>query len=123
MATMTDAELAAIEVRAEAATAGPWRVTARGDVDSHTGKVVAADERGNVMADGDDLAFIAASRIDVPALVAEVRRLTAALAAADALADAAWQDIHDGEAAPLHAQLATRVTLADYDKARGRVRR
>lgn len=68
MATMTDADLAAIEARAEATTAGPWRRTdGLGDITGTADTLVA---RGTWPHDG---AFIAAARVDVPALVAEVR--------------------------------------------------
>ena len=72
---MTDAELAAIESRANAATAGPWELagcciskwTDAGDPEMRI-----YDEGGHSQADA---AFIAAAREDVPKLLAEVRRL------------------------------------------------
>lgn len=53
---MTDEELKAIEARANAATPGPWM-------------------KGVTYDHGRNAEFIAASRTDVPALAAEVRRL------------------------------------------------
>lgn len=84
---MTDEELAAIEERADAATPGPWRISRLRDgsdlvmSDGAPAGVVAdcRDERGF---NGDpDATFIAAARSDVPALLAEVRRLRASIAA------------------------------------------
>lgn len=83
---MTDDELAEIEARANAATPGPWepyrRVTLgvvsvmsaamfenRNGVDVD---YVVADARDESFANAD---FIASSRTDVPALIAEIRRL------------------------------------------------
>lgn len=84
---MTNEELAAIEQRAAAATKGPWYVSG-GDVMSEhrdeipygsvvcetgfTGMVAATENTYSSDAD-----FIAAARADVPALLAEVRRLRA----------------------------------------------
>lgn len=75
---MTEEQLAAIKARAEAATPGPWqRVTPYGiGVESGNGPVPlkvawAAQE--------NDAAFISAAREDVPALLAEVERLRAAV--------------------------------------------
>jgi hypothetical protein len=79
---MTPSELATIEARANAATPGPWST-----VDYSPCWVIAHDAEGSpaVVApqcpigqagsDDADLAFIAAARSDVPALIAEVRRL------------------------------------------------
>lgn len=79
---MTDEQLAAIEQRVQAATPGPWRVEQK-DGDrylydtSDTAMMCdmqyypwAPDEEG-------DWQFIAHAREDVPALLAEVRRLQA----------------------------------------------
>ncbi len=74
-------DLDAIEARVEAATEGPWTVGAnagcgccrwirQGDEDGP--QICNADDRG-------DDQFIAHARTDVPALVAEVRRLREAL--------------------------------------------
>ena len=70
---MTDAELDAIEARCRAATEGPW------DFDREAGEIngYRGSERwliGGVWM-GTDGEFAAAARTDVPALVAEVRRL------------------------------------------------
>lgn len=82
-APLTPADLDTIEARADAATPGPW-----GDdyiVSSYSGSPI---ERPRIIANGrivahvmmsdsdvSDADFIAAARTDVPALVAEVRRL------------------------------------------------
>ncbi|MGW4919737.1 hypothetical protein ACWEPO_25980, partial [Streptomyces albidoflavus] len=83
--------LAEIAARDEAATAGPWCTDGaeiyQGDEYAWdafwVGETCRADE-----ADGGtvDAAFIAAARTDVPALLAEVERLRAELAAERALA-------------------------------------
>jgi hypothetical protein len=69
---MTDEELAGIEARANAATAGPWTV----DNDTDKRCQIATASAG-VIADmlRVDGVFCAAARTDVPALLAEVRRL------------------------------------------------
>jgi len=79
---LTDAELDAIEARANAATAGEWCPCAEGD---HCSAVTAghvvislAVTKGTVHANArtrSDGEFIANAREDVPALVREVRRL------------------------------------------------
>ena len=101
-APVAELDIDAIEARANAATPGPWRSTWGDDgtappkhpdfgeettieavgLEGIDGKVV-----GLLWYDGlhtacreDDAAFIAAARTDVPALVAEVRRLRAELA-------------------------------------------
>lgn len=79
---MTDLNLDAIEARANAATEGPWESLDRGD------RLVAWRQRDDElgiaafdyvvpepMDNADDAEFIAHARTDVPALVAEVRRL------------------------------------------------
>ena len=72
---LTDAYLDAIEQRAHAATEGPWEASAH-----RTGHylVICPDcgVRGGY--ERADAEFIAHARSDVPALVAEVRRLRAA---------------------------------------------
>lgn len=102
---MTDEQLAAIEQRAEAATSGPWcadeyRVYRSDSV--HDAKYGYNDTclidtkhqnyyNSRTRAEADqtaDMAFIAAARTDVPALLAEVRRLGSLLdTARGALAD------------------------------------
>lgn len=95
---MTDAELSAIEARANAATEGPWVNHISGDASvilagppkykatDPMPKAVAAVHWGSCdttkrMAPDDraNSDFIASARTDVPALVAEVRRLRAKL--------------------------------------------
>jgi hypothetical protein len=77
-----DEDLKAIEARAQAATPGPWRnenpAVRTGPEDCQTLVAFAYDLRQQ----GQNAAFIAAARTDVPKLVAEVRRLRAALEAA-----------------------------------------
>ena len=101
---MTEDELAGMEQRAEKATTGPWSVGsvsgqcymdhahgrarcdyqytvsgAQGVAFNGTDRpvtLVGWDDRGPILSAGDS-AFIAAARTDVPALVAEVRRLRA----------------------------------------------
>lgn len=76
---MTDEQLTAIENRANAATREPWIV---GDAYVPTASLSAVSVYGMGMEVaecqmGTDGAFIAAARVDVPALVAEVRSLRA----------------------------------------------
>lgn len=75
--------LDAIEARANAATAGPWKCGRERDevgliVHAHTylSQTVIAPP-GSGYRPQEDSAFIAAARSDVPALIAEVRRLKA----------------------------------------------
>ncbi len=84
---MDEGKLAEIEARANAATPGPWIgdgefgfVFQRGASRAHC--IARLDHEDVRDTSGADLAFIAAARADVPDLVAEVRRLTAALDAA-----------------------------------------
>lgn len=92
MERMDDEELAAIEVRAERATAGPWRAFVEGrdhmsgdtfiqtgapDDESSDMYVTFSFAGGSRPAGTADLDFIAASRQDIPRLVAEIRRLRA----------------------------------------------
>ncbi len=89
---MTDDELAVIDARASAASSGPWRSFIEGR--DHLGgddfiRVGCEDDGGADMyvtlypegtttalpASAADLDFIAGARQDVPALIAEVRRL------------------------------------------------
>ena len=74
---MTEEELTAIEKRANAATREPWIV---GDAYVPTASLSAVSVYGMGMEVAEcqmdtDGAFIAAARADVPALIAEVRRL------------------------------------------------
>lgn len=79
---LSDAELDAIEARTQAATPGPWTSFVEGrDHESGSNFIMTgnAENRGEdiellgaTVADQD---FIAASRQDVPRLVAEIRRL------------------------------------------------
>lgn len=81
---MTDEQLAEIEARCEAATPGPW-ARKRGQF---TRVVSFSDENGTVVASTytssfappkiqamENASFIAHARTDVPALLAEVKRL------------------------------------------------
>jgi hypothetical protein len=94
---MTEDELQPIEARANAATPGPWTTGA--------GKIREGETRELVIATNDDVivalayggvgnpvdrttqdrTFIASARTDVPALVAEVRRLRGILKQIDSL--------------------------------------
>ena len=70
-------ELSAIEARANAATAGPWRSIIEGrDQDSGSSFIMTEGEDIYVSGATDaDQDFIAHARQDVPRLLAEVRRL------------------------------------------------
>ncbi len=76
---MTEAELITIEARANSATPGPWRRLV-GMIEGKFNSVchlaleveVTADAKGRPI---EDAFFIAHARMDVPKLVAEVRRL------------------------------------------------
>lgn len=92
---MTNDELDAIEARTNAATVGPWHVwsdtdelvdiprpsgtspypLAQCDQQDFTARIYAADYRKRDHRTSDNAYFIAHARTDVPALVAEVRRL------------------------------------------------
>ena len=80
---MTEEELTAIEARATAATMGPWDGHQNSGVMSkHTHDSVFETGCGcctNKDLSVEDATFIAAARADVPALVAEVRRLRRAV--------------------------------------------
>lgn len=78
-------DLNKIKARTTAATPGPWE-----KIESHLGKkepyygVYTWDKKsitgwGRVCQPGNDAAFIAHARVDIPALVAEVDRLQEAL--------------------------------------------
>jgi hypothetical protein len=78
---MTKQELAAIESRANAATREPWIVDGT-YVPTASLSAVSVYGMGMEVAECQmdaDGAFIAAARVDVPALIAEVRRLRAEL--------------------------------------------
>lgn len=88
-AMMTNAELAEIDARANAATAGPWIVrgpNGRSSVWTETPCKIATVEAPDMIppfqraAINSNCEFIAAARSDVPALVAENRRLRALVA-------------------------------------------
>lgn len=74
---MTDEELDAIEARANAATPGPW--TWETDYEEEGGYFLDGSDGEDVgwARSEPDIVFITAARVDVPALVAEVRRLRA----------------------------------------------
>lgn len=79
---MTDDELNAIEQRANAATPGPWvdtdpRHIRHAEPNIYAGDYEVADVYDNNGC--DDSSFIAHARQDIPALIAEIRRLRAAL--------------------------------------------
>lgn len=94
---MTDKDLQAIRARVEAASPGPWTVAedieAGGCVLDATGRnICTAGLDGGAPGPrrDEDQTFIATARTDVPALLAEVERLKAALQTArGALADIA----------------------------------
>lgn len=78
---MTPAELEAIEARARNASPAPWSNNLGCRILDGTESVVLVHEGGyhlepRPIPTGADLKFIAAARADVPALVAEVKRLT-----------------------------------------------
>jgi hypothetical protein len=84
---MDEAKLQEIEARANAATPGPWQMEHRGVVAGSCRDVIDIVDDCAVSGWRDypaNQAFIAAARTDVPELVAEVRRLTAALDAVTA---------------------------------------
>jgi len=97
---MTEQELAAIEKRANAATREPWIVSGT-YVPTASLSAVSVYGMGMEVAEcqmDTDGTFIAAARVDVPALIAEVRKLTAerdalrvdAAAMLITIKDAAW---------------------------------
>ena len=103
---MTEQELAAIEARANAATAGPWtaqtgevlywspRPTKAKPNAGYTHTLMRAEQTdyasGEFFAvvDDTDATFIAHARTDVPALVAEVRKLWG-------IVHSAWEEAYD----------------------------
>lgn len=82
---MTKLDLDTIKARCEAATPGPWYASV-GDFSTDFGIIHKDPDQGRrTLAYGlscDDQIFVAHARTDVPALVAEVERLRAALAKA-----------------------------------------
>lgn len=92
---MTDDELAAIEARCKKATPGPWNPPSNYDHERHPNVLLRRSIARDVLVlvnprygrhlqhipdeafeqAGADAAFIAAARSDIPALLAEVRRL------------------------------------------------
>lgn len=68
---MTEEELKAIEARANAASDAPWTFFPPHDVENSESETLLAVHSGNP-ADGE---FAARARFDIPALLAEVRRL------------------------------------------------
>lgn len=89
---MSEIDLDAIEARANAATPGPWRYLGKNRIDTPVIDVDEANWGGEelsgyrlICADDDgawryaDVEFIAHARADVPALVARVRELHAAV--------------------------------------------
>ena len=74
---MTDEQLTAIEQRANAATPGPWRAySSMVSIGlSHALHILTGIHPFNQAQATCDTTFVAAARTDVPALVAEVRRL------------------------------------------------
>jgi len=108
---MTEEELNAIEARANAATAGPWRGTKNEGVQADD---TAVFETGcgccteKFLSEPDAL-FIANARTDVPALVAEIRRIKQEM----------YQEALDDMrqlAAPLFAELEQRKEGAMIDE-------
>lgn len=70
---LTPTEINKMEVRANAATAGPWRIGhinafEHADIDCEDGTIAQVQSRR-------DQAFIASARTDIPRLIAEIRRL------------------------------------------------
>jgi hypothetical protein len=102
---VTEDDLQAIEARANAAMPGPWHLAITRDDDPdraniEAGPIDVADDAQN-----DDAVFIASARTDVPALVAEVRRLRAI--AEIALRPEIVYDDHVQEIARKHGSKAT----------------
>lgn len=91
---LTDEQLAAIQAREAAATPGPWAIEWDEDDVTDTpfpvslGPIGYLEHRGK--REQADAEFIAAARADVPALLAEVHRLRAELAASQAQLAGVW---------------------------------
>lgn len=114
---MNEADLAAIEARANAATPGPWKRDRNWHIvgpvhdwtadpaknycpdfvcDQRVAQVQGPKGSSSFNNPDADFAFIVAARVDIPTLAAEVRRLRAALAdACDALEG--YADTVDGD--------------------------
>ena len=114
---MDEAKLQEIEARANAATPGPWIgdgefgfVFQRGASRAHC--IARLDHEDVRDTSGADLAFIAHARTDVPALIAEVRRLRAEHAAA---LDAARREGAEGMREAAVAMIGRRITAWDDD--------
>ena len=76
---MTKEQLNEVQARADAATPGPWSISRHGEVWDVTGEVIQSDiliPRCYPPEHEDNKRFIAHSRKDIPALIAEVKRLT-----------------------------------------------
>jgi hypothetical protein len=122
---MTDEELAGVEARANAATTGPWEWKVRDDsgpLAMHSGDVIVFDdgtawgEYGSPMHNAAaDATFIAHARTDVPALVAEVRRLRGLVRDAYWEAAGGWGRLDSDEFMPDWDHSETRRAL-DGDK-------
>lgn len=124
---MTPAELDEIEARAAAATPGPWRpgTSEKGSVFSPFALALEGPngERNLLRLNPnfrvvEDAVFIAAARADVPALVAEVRRLLALPIAQEELrAASAWYHVVHGEPyldRAAYAEASARLDAARY---------
>lgn len=124
---LTPEQLAAIEARCERATPGPWRWDDRDDqLFDAKGELLAFGQptyEGNhgIVVPPDDATFIAAARTDVPALLAEVRRLQSDLALADQTAAAQLAEVRRLTAEVecmrpiVDAAIAFRVVLLEED--------
>jgi hypothetical protein len=97
---MSELDLDAIEARAAAATPAPWSRGGNADpgevIYGEGGTLISVgwEGDGGVIRPETDGEFIAHARQDVPALVAEVRRLREALGRVEELADA-WNETPD----------------------------
>lgn len=116
---MTDSELAAIEARAKRATEGPWTIKSVW-TDKHSGadEVSGANGQSVCLCDEHDggynpntqrnVDFIAHARTDIPALIAEIRRLRADM-----------QDVINGN--PSHSGMSTEIGQELYSTLVNRV--
>lgn len=128
---MTQEQLDTIRRRTEKATEGPWGVEGPAQCGPSDTLVVYPVEDGGTLAyvqpSWDDAGFIAHARTDVPALLAEVERLRARAALADAMIERVardtaakesftsrrqWEDLPHDERTRLRAH-AHRVLAAD----------
>jgi hypothetical protein len=119
---LTTQQLDDIASRVNAVTPGPWIANTRIGVVTD-----AADQPLAVFGGGDqdraDAAFVAAARTDVPALLAEIRRLRTAEAVVATLADR-WQMMADhGDTAIGHFEGPAAATLDAEVGERGRTYR